>query len=103
MYVLIPFNGMLSSNAGDDRIEHLLDIKTESKTPNKFEFNVETFKINEDAIFEMFVNIAKNGGHVEQKQEICNMSLDELLDKMIDQGIDSLTEIEKQKLEEYSK
>ena len=103
MYVLIPFNGMLSSNAGDDRIEHLLDVKTETKKPNKFEFNVETFPINEDAIFEMFINIAKNSSPVDQKQELCNMSLDELLDKMIDQGIDSLTEVEKQKLEEYSK
>jgi hypothetical protein len=31
------------------------------------------------------------------------MTLDELLDKMIDQGIESLTEVEKQKLEQYSK
>ena len=103
MYVLIPFNGMLSSNAGDNRIEHLLDIKTETKTPNKFEFNVEEVPLNMDAAFEMFINFTKNGGPVEQKREICNMSLDELLDKMIDQGIDSLTEVEKQKLEEYSK
>ena len=38
-----------------------------------------------------------------QRPEVCNLSLDELLDKMVDQGIDSLTEVEKKKLEEYSK
>jgi hypothetical protein len=31
------------------------------------------------------------------------MTLDELLDKMVDQGTNSLTELEKQKLDEYSK
>ena len=38
-----------------------------------------------------------------KRPEVCNMTLDELLDKISLQGMESLTEIEKQKLEEYSK
>jgi hypothetical protein len=38
-----------------------------------------------------------------KRPEVCNMTLDELLDKMVDQGTDSLTDLEKQKLDEYSK
>jgi hypothetical protein len=38
-----------------------------------------------------------------KRPEVCNLTLDELLDKMVDQGVDSLTELEKKKLEEYSK
>jgi hypothetical protein len=38
-----------------------------------------------------------------KRPEVCNLTLDELLDKMVDQGIDSLSDIEKKKLEEYSK
>jgi hypothetical protein len=38
-----------------------------------------------------------------KKNEVCNMTLDELLDKIGSEGMDSLSELEKQKLEEYSK
>lgn len=74
MYFLVPFNGMMSSNTGEDRIKHLLDVNSDNL-------------INETI----------------QKEEMCNMSLDDILDKMIDQGSDSLTKLERKKLEEYSK
>ena len=38
-----------------------------------------------------------------RKPQTCNMTLDELLDKISINGMDSLSEIEKQKLDEYSK
>jgi hypothetical protein len=38
-----------------------------------------------------------------KKTEVCNMTLDELLDKISQQGMESLSEVEKKKLEEYSK
>jgi hypothetical protein len=38
-----------------------------------------------------------------KRKDVCNLTLDELLDKINEQGINSLSEIEKQKLEEYSK
>ena len=34
---------------------------------------------------------------------VCDLTLDEILDKITDQGIDSLTRAEKDKLDEYSK
>jgi hypothetical protein len=38
-----------------------------------------------------------------KRKEVCNMTLDELLDKISDQGMNSLSELEKEKLYEYSK
>jgi len=38
-----------------------------------------------------------------KRKEVCNMTLDELLDKISTQGMNSLSEVEKQKLDEYSK
>jgi hypothetical protein len=62
--------------------------------------------IDDGAIFDMFITMFGQGSKFERptkEVEVCNMTLDELLDKMIDQGIESLTEVEKQKLEQYSK
>jgi hypothetical protein len=36
-------------------------------------------------------------------KKVCTLTIDELLDKINDQGINSLTEEEKNKLDEYSK
>jgi hypothetical protein len=38
-----------------------------------------------------------------KRKEVCNMTLDELLDKISAQGMNSLSELEKEKLYEYSK
>jgi hypothetical protein len=38
-----------------------------------------------------------------KRPEVCNLTLDELLDKIGTEGMESLSEIEKQKLDEYSK
>ena len=38
-----------------------------------------------------------------KRKEVCNMTLDELLDKISQEGMESLSDLEKQKLEEYSK
>ena len=59
--------------------------------------------MGEDKIFDLFMTIVNDEKSTIQKEEICNMSLDDILDKMIDQGVNSLTELEKQKLQEYSK
>ena len=106
MYVLIPFNGMLSSNAGDERIKHLLSIDDKPKKPNKNQIDFDLVDVEDGAVFDMFITMFSQGSKFEnpvKEVEVCNMTLDELLDKMIDQGIDSLTEVEKQKLEQYSK
>ena len=103
MYILIPFNGMMSSNTGEDRIKHLLDVNDGTKPINKNIFEVDNILTGEDKIFEFFMTIVNDEKSTIQKEEICDMSLDDLLDKMIDQGVNSLTELEKQKLQEYSK
>ena len=38
-----------------------------------------------------------------KRPEVCNLTLDELLDKISKDGMNSLSDIEKQKLDEYSK
>ena len=38
-----------------------------------------------------------------KRPEVCNLTLDELLDKITDSGLSSLTDLEKQKLDDYSK
>jgi hypothetical protein len=35
--------------------------------------------------------------------EVCNLTLDDLLDKICNEGMESLSELERLKLEEYSK
>ena len=106
MYVLIPFSGMMSSNTGEDRIKHLLDVNVGTKPINKNIIEVDNVLMDETKIFDMFISIVNADNSIietTQKEEMCNMSLDDILDKMIDQGSDSLTKLERKKLEEYSK
>ena len=105
MYILIPFNGILSSNAGKERVDHLLNLGKKKKKPNKNSINFDNFEINESAMFDMFINIVNetNPFNITDQEVVCNMSLDELLDKINEQGIKSLTTAERQKLEQYSK
>lgn len=107
MFILIPFNNKIHSNAGDERIDHLLDINFGKKKPNKNIFNLDEFKYN-DEFFDIFINIINAPNPIEsfigQKVEgVCDMTLDELLDKINEKGLKSLTQSELNKLEEYSK
>ena len=58
------------------------------------------FKASKDG--ENFMDIADIIMNL-KKPKVCTMTLDELLDKIILGGMESLTQIEKEKLEEYSK
>ena len=54
----------------------------------------------------MFINIINDSTpfiKFNKNEDVCNMTLDDLLDKILDKGIESLSEIERKKLEEYSK
>lgn len=89
------------SNFPEDNLNHLLSLKKSKtkKTPPVFEprkklTNFDTGKEFFD-IADFILNI--------KRPEVCNLTLDELLDKMVDQGVESLTELEKEKLDEYSK
>ena len=91
-----------SANFDEDNLNHLMSLKpTKPKkhkpTPPKINYE---FKPNDGG--KDFLEIADLLLNFKRK-EVCNLTLDELLDKISDQGMESLSEIEKQKLEEYSK
>jgi hypothetical protein len=83
-----------------------LDVNVGIKPINKNIIEVDNILMDETKIFDMFISIVNADNSIietTQKEEMCNMSLDDILDKMIDQGSDSLTKLERKKLEEYSK
>lgn len=101
-YLLTKKNKDYSSNFDEDNLNHLMSLrstkpKKHKPTPPKINFE---FKPNEGS--KDFMDIADILINLKRK-EVCNLSLDELLDKISDKGMESLSEIEKQKLEEYSK
>jgi hypothetical protein len=89
------------SNFPEENVEHLLSLKKTSPkkktTPTKSGLRTNNIIGNENFfdIADLILNI--------KRPEICNLTLDELLDKIGTEGINSLSEIEKQKLDEYSK
>ena len=89
-YFLIPKPNKTSSNIPKDHLDYLLSLKKTRKPKQKKELN---FFDNDP--FD-FLNLIKNFN------ERCNLTLDELLDKIGDSGLASLTDLEKQKLDEYS-
>lgn len=108
LFVLIPFNGEISSNFEEERMEHLLGVggNTEPKDKNRIDVEIDEILTNGDMIFDVFIGMINEGnkfGEKKNKEVICDMTLDELLDKIVDHGFESLSEVEKKKLEEYSK
>jgi hypothetical protein len=93
-----------ASNFGQENLDHLMTLKKTSPKNNNIEdtnqlkesFNKRRKFVNP---FEQYTEIIN---HFKQPLT-CNMTLDELLDKIIEKGMNSLTDLEKQKLEEYSK
>ena len=101
-YFLTPKSRTSASNMAKDNLEHLLSLR---KTKTK-KYRPTPPKINYDFIpkkeGESFMDIADLILNFKRK-EVCNMTLDELLDKISQEGLESLSDLEKQKLEEYSK
>lgn len=99
-YILMPKPRNSESNFDKDNLDHLLSLKKTSKkklTPSPPKLRTNNLKGGE-----AFMDIADLILNFKRK-EVCTMTLDELLDKILNEGMDSLTEIEKQKLDEYSK
>ena len=101
-YFLIPKPRNSASNMPEDNLDHLLSLKkTNTKklrpTPPKINYDFKPSKGGETFmdIADILLNL--------KRPEVCNMTLDELLDKISLQGMESLSDLEKQKLEEYSK
>ena len=89
------------SNFPEENIAHLLSLK---KTPAKKKMTPTPpmIKVKRDDTGKQFFDIADLILNI-KRPEVCNLTLDELLDKIGTQGIDSLSEVEKEKLDEYSK
>jgi hypothetical protein len=99
-YILIPKPRNIGSNFDEDNMKHLLSLKNKPKNKLKpVTPKLRTKGLDKENTFTDWADIIFNF----KRPEICDLTLDELLDKMVDQGVDSLTKVEKQKLEEYSK
>jgi len=100
-FFLTQKNKNLASNFDEDNLFHLLTLRNTNKKkqtpPKKIEFNLEQTQGGEE-----FSRMADTIMKFLPKKE-CELTMDELLDKISSQGIDSLSEEEKSKLDEYSK
>ena len=99
-YFLIPKPRNSASNLDKDNLDYLLSLKKTIKkkhTPTPPKLRTNNLKFNES-----FMDIADLIFNL-KRPDVCNLTIDELLDKIGDQGMGSLTELEKQKLDEYSK
>jgi hypothetical protein len=99
-YFLIPKPRNSASNLDKDNLDHLLSLKKTIKkklTPKPQNLRTKNLKDGES-----FMDIADLIFNF-KKKEVCNMTLDEILDKIGEKGLGSLSELEKQKLDEYSK
>jgi hypothetical protein len=105
MYVLVQNAKGVSSDMDKNNLEHLMGKKKRGRKPktknpiNDFVTNIPkpTFDIKSflDEHNKKMAEFLKNN--------VCDLTLDEILDKIIDQGMESLTSAEKDKLDEYSK
>jgi hypothetical protein len=98
MFVLVQNAKNVSSDMEKSNFEHLMGKKKRGRKPKvtnqipKLSFDVAAFLEEHRKKVDEFL-----------KNNVCDLTLDEILDKIIDQGIDSLTRAEKDKLDEYSK
>lgn len=88
------------SNLDEDNLNDLLSLKNTTTKPKQKKLRIP--KINPNRNDDGFFDISNFITNF-KKTEVCSMTLDELLDKIGQEGMDSLSELEKQKLEEYSK
>jgi hypothetical protein len=117
MYFLVPFNKNVNFYIGDPKVETHLFTQSEetdnmSDSP-KLEYNLEDVESEmSDIDMEVFMKNLSNFIGVdltkievdETQQEIVKeKTLDEILDKINECGIESLTKTEKQLLDEYAK
>jgi hypothetical protein len=98
MFVLVQNAKNVSSDMDKNNFEHLMGKKKRGRNPKttnqkpKLSWDVAAFMEEHRKKVDDFL-----------KNNVCDLTLDEILDKILDQGIDSLTRAEKDKLDEYSK
>lgn len=103
MYFLTQNTKDVSSNMATEHLTHLMTIKKKrGRKPKNPIKNIFIDKIPGVQIGKKYENLHSQTNQFYQNI-VCDLTLDEILDKITDQGIDSLTRAEKDKLDEYSK
>ena len=101
-YILVRGAKSITSNLPKQHFKELTNPKNKGKK-NEDHFLMDVGEINESH-YDKLVNDAIDYFFIKNlKQDTCTMTLDEILDKISEQGINSLTTEEKNKLDEYSK
>jgi hypothetical protein len=99
-FILSEYNDNVSVLMTDDMKQHLFDLETETEGAITFDFETKNdFDIyydedSEDDIVTVLMN--------EVKKNLQLPTLDQLLDKVVDNGVESLTPYEKATLDNYS-
>jgi hypothetical protein len=104
MYVLVQTSKFMTSNMLPEHLDHLKKINKKGRKPKTQNRVKEIFKDNIPA-FDVKKFMEEHNGRVEEflKNQVCDLTLDEILDKISQNGIESLTRAEKDRLDEYSK
>jgi hypothetical protein len=103
MYFIIQNTKEVSSNMDPEHLNHLMTIKKKrGRKPKNSIKNIFIEKIPGGHVGKIYEEL-HNKVHEFHLNNVCNLTLDEILDKIVDQGMDSLTRVEKDKLDEYSK
>ena len=104
MYVLVQTSKFMTSNMLPEHLEHLKKINKKGKK-SKPQNRIKEIFMDRKPTFDVKKFMEEHNTRVEEflKNQICDLTLDEILDKISQNGIDSLTRAEKDKLDEYSK
>jgi|TARA_R110000868_G_scaffold242870_2_gene498407 hypothetical protein len=104
MYVLVQTSKLLTSNMDPEHLEHLQKKPKRGRKPKK-ESPLKKLFSSEDSEFDVKKFMEEHNERVEEFyiNQVCDLTLDEILDKISQNGMDSLTRTEKDKLDEYSK
>jgi hypothetical protein len=104
MYVLVQSAKGVTSNMIEGQLDHLMKINKRGRKPKSTNRIKEIF-IDKKPTFDVKKFMEEHNKRLEEflKNQTCDLTLDEILDKISSQGIESLTRAEKDKLDEYSK
>jgi len=98
-YFLLPKGKNFACNIEKNNLDYFMELNPIKKRrkSKKDSFELPKFDYNEDQFIKDYMS------SINLKEEKCNLSVDEILDKISEKGINSLTKSEKNKLDEYSK
>jgi hypothetical protein len=98
-FILSEYTDRMSLVMPQDILEHLLDLENDSEGTIKFKPNSDGEYVDDDYMDNDFISLILD----DIKWKIKKPSLDQILEKIKKNGIKSLSEFEKEILEEYSK